>query len=78
VCGLKFDVFLARSVWTHAPKSQIQAMLDGFVQALRPDSFFLTSYYPARWFGAAHEITKKQIGAADAIFRKNPIRSAID
>jgi len=50
VFGVKFDAFLARSVWTHAPKSQIQTMLDGFVQHSTPDAFFLTSYYPARWF----------------------------
>ena len=50
VFGVKFDVFLARSIWTHAPKSQIQIMLDGFVEHSSPDAFFLTSYYPARWF----------------------------
>jgi hypothetical protein len=51
VFGVKFDVFLARSIWTHAPKSQIQIMLDGFVHNSSPDAFFLTSYYPASWFG---------------------------
>ena len=51
VFGVKFDVFLARSIWTHASKSQIRMMLDGFVQNSNPDAFFLTSYYPASWFG---------------------------
>jgi hypothetical protein len=51
VFGVKFDVLLARSIWTHAPKSQIQTMLDGFVHNSNPDAFFLTSYLPASWFG---------------------------
>jgi hypothetical protein len=49
VFGVKFDAVLARSIWTHAPKPQIQTMLDGFVQNSTPDAFFLTSYYPASW-----------------------------
>jgi hypothetical protein len=51
VFGVQFDVILARSIWTHAPKSQIQTMLDGFCQNSSPDAFFLTSYCPAAWFG---------------------------
>jgi SAM-dependent methyltransferase len=51
VFGVKFDVFLARSIWTHAAKSQIKMMLDDFVQNSTPDAFFLTSYYPTTWFG---------------------------
>jgi hypothetical protein len=49
VFAVKFDVFLARSIWSHAPKPQIQTMLDGFLQNSSPDGFFLTSYYPAPW-----------------------------
>jgi len=49
VFGMKFDVLLARSIWTHASKCQIQKMLDGFVEHSTPDAFFLTSYYPASW-----------------------------
>ena len=30
VYGVDFDVVLARSIWTHASKPQIQTMLDGF------------------------------------------------
>jgi hypothetical protein len=41
---------LARSIWSHASKSQIQAMLDGFVEHTNPNAFFLTSYLPAVWF----------------------------
>jgi hypothetical protein len=52
VFGAKFDVVLARSIWTHASKPQVQTMLDGFLQNSNPDAFFLTSYLPASWFGA--------------------------
>lgn len=45
----QFDVFLARSIWSHAPKTDIQIMLDGFARFSSPDAFFLTSYYPAKW-----------------------------
>jgi hypothetical protein len=51
IFGAKFDVVLARSIWTHASKPQIQTMLDGFVQNSNPNAFFLTSYHPASWFG---------------------------
>ena len=49
VFGEKFDVIVARSVWTHAPKRDIRVMLEGFVQHTNPDAFFLTSYLPVRW-----------------------------
>jgi len=51
VFGKKFDVVLARSVWSHASKPQIEAMLDSFVSHSSPDSFFLTSYLPAALLG---------------------------
>jgi hypothetical protein len=50
VFGVKFDVVLARSIWSHASKSQIGAMLDGFVEHTNPNAFFLTSYLPTVWF----------------------------
>jgi SAM-dependent methyltransferase len=46
VFGVKFDIVLARSIWSHAPKSQIVTMLDGFLANSSPEAFFLTSYYP--------------------------------
>jgi SAM-dependent methyltransferase len=49
VFGERFDVVLARSVWTHAAKPHIRAMLDGFVKYTTPEAFFLTSYLPPRW-----------------------------
>jgi len=51
VFGTEFDVFLARSIWTHTSKAQIQIMLDNFVRLSSRDAFFLTSYLPASWFG---------------------------
>jgi SAM-dependent methyltransferase len=60
----EFDVFLARSIWTHAPKAQIQTMLDGFVRFSTPNAFFLTSYCPASWSrrDAADYIGSRWIG----------------
>ncbi len=55
VFGVMFDVFLARSIWTHASKQQIQFMLDGFARFSNPGAFFLTSYLPARLLRPAYE-----------------------
>ncbi|MFO1483969.1 MAG: hypothetical protein U1F71_11495 [Verrucomicrobiaceae bacterium] len=65
VFGTKFDFFLARSVWTHASKPQIESMLDSFVRDSTPDGVFLTSYLSAddshpdhrglAWVGTSHE-----------------------
>ena len=57
VFGVPFDFFLARSIWSHACKRQIEAMLDAFVRDSRPSSVFLTSYFPAE--------------AADPDYRRN-------
>ena len=61
----KFDFFLAYSVWTHASKLQIRAMLDSFLRDSRDKSVFLTTYLPAswkhwdykgdKWYGTSHE-----------------------
>ena len=71
VFGEKFDVVLARSIWTHASKAQVQIMLDGFAANSYPDAFFLTSYLPAsfwnihkrdykadQWKGRSHQSSK--------------------
>ena len=64
VFGERFDFFLARSIWTHAPKRQIEAMLDNFVRDGAGGARFLTSYLPAddgtdyagdAWVGTSHE-----------------------
>lgn len=61
----KFDFFLAYSIWTHASKPQIQAMLDGFRRDSTDEGKFLTTYLPAdwlrrdyrgdKWYGTSHE-----------------------
>ncbi|HVS75020.1 MAG TPA: class I SAM-dependent methyltransferase [Candidatus Acidoferrales bacterium] len=65
VFGEKFDYFLAYSVWTHASKPHIRAMLDSFLRDSKEDGVFLASYLPAdwrhpdyqgeSWFGNSHE-----------------------
>jgi SAM-dependent methyltransferase len=61
----QFDFYVARSIWSHASKPQIEAMLDGFVATSAPDATFLASYFPvtperpdyegAEWVGQSHE-----------------------
>jgi SAM-dependent methyltransferase len=46
----KFDFLVGLSIWTHAAKSQIQVMLDGFVEHASPGGVFITTYYPATLF----------------------------
>lgn len=64
--GETFDFFVARSVWTHASKPQIRAMLDGFRNTASPGAVFVTSYLRATllkrddyqgatWIGRSHE-----------------------
>jgi hypothetical protein len=63
VFGQKFDFFLAYSVWTHASKPPIQAMLDSFLRDSKDGRAFLVSYLPAgwrrpdyhKWNGTSHE-----------------------
>ncbi|HEV7767293.1 MAG TPA: class I SAM-dependent methyltransferase [Thermoanaerobaculia bacterium] len=65
VFGVKFDFFLAYSIWTHAPKPQIEVMLDNFLRDSNPGAVFLTTILPAvwplhdyageNWFGTSHE-----------------------
>ena len=65
VFSARFDFFLARSIWTHACKRQIEATLDSFIRDSTPAGIFLTSYLPAqsaeddyqgdRWVGTSHE-----------------------
>jgi len=61
----KFDYFHAHSIWTHAPKKDIEKMLDGFVAHTNPGARFLTSFKSPRifrpdyrgdvWVGKSHE-----------------------
>jgi hypothetical protein len=54
VFGMQFDVVVARSIWTHASKKQIEVMLDNFVSGTSPHAFLLTSYLPAVWYRPWH------------------------
>jgi SAM-dependent methyltransferase len=47
VFGERFDYVIARSIWTHAAKQQISAMLRSFARTSQPRAVFLASYYPA-------------------------------
>ena len=61
----KFDFFVARSIWSHASKQQIQIMLDGFISTSNTDGLFITSYIRptlfkpdykgTKWVGRSHE-----------------------
>jgi len=63
--GETFDFFHAHSIWTHAPKKDIEKMLDGFVAFTRPGARFLTSFKSPHlfrpdykgdvWIGRSHE-----------------------
>jgi len=63
--GMKFDYFHAHSIWTHAPKQDIEKMLNGFVAYTNPGARFLTSFKSPRifrpdykgdvWVGKSHE-----------------------
>jgi SAM-dependent methyltransferase len=48
--GVQFDFVYARSVWTHASKRQIRAMLASFAATSAPGGVFLASYCPASRF----------------------------
>ena len=47
VFGEQFDYVIARAIWIHASKAQIQTMLDEFVSTSTPQAIFLSSYLPA-------------------------------
>lgn len=62
--GGRFDFFIARSVWTHASRGQIEKMLDAFLEFGSEDGVFLTSFLPlegaegelnSEWVGRSHE-----------------------
>lgn len=72
--GVKFTHFLARSIWTHASKPQIERMLDGVIGWGEPDAVMLASFRPASakrrndywdetWIGHSHECERPGIVA---------------
>lgn len=65
VFEVKFDFYVARSIWTHASKVQIRKMLDEFIKTSSPNAVFITSflaptllkrdYKGEEWVGKSHE-----------------------
>jgi len=53
--GTTFDFFLARSIWSHASRRQIGAMLDTFLRTSTASSVFLTSYFPTQSSDARYQ-----------------------
>lgn len=47
----RFTHFIARSIWTHASKQQIETMLDGVARWGTSDAVLLASFLPATLFG---------------------------
>jgi SAM-dependent methyltransferase len=47
VFGVAPDYVLARSIWSHAAKAQIQQLLDSFAGTSAPGGLLLASYHPA-------------------------------
>ncbi len=68
--NIRFDFFLAGSIWTHASKRQIQATLDCFIRDSTRRAFFspLTSRP-----GLRMRITKATGGSARAMTRPSPV-----
>jgi SAM-dependent methyltransferase len=62
VFGVRFDFVLARSIWTHASKPQIETMLDSFSESATPGARMLASYVPTRRFGASDYVGTKWVG----------------
>jgi hypothetical protein len=65
VFQVKFEYFVAGSIWTHCSKRHLETTLDGFIRNTRSRGVFLASYLPAegsdddymgeRWVGTSHE-----------------------
>ncbi|MDQ1358459.1 MAG: hypothetical protein QOG44_2832 [Acidimicrobiaceae bacterium] len=67
VFGQTFGFVVARSVWTHASKPQIERMLDGFKTTGRQGAVFLASYLPA---STVHEILRRPLAQATNELRR--------
>ncbi len=61
----KFDFVLARSVWTHASKLQIEKMLDEFLENTVSTGVFLSSYLRAGFFRRREYWGKEWVGRSD-------------
>jgi len=74
--GVTFDFVIARSVWTHAPKCDIEFMLDQFIVNSSPEAVFITTYLAPGfrdkedytggvWVGKSHQCNKPGTVAHD-------------
>lgn len=50
VFNTKFDYVIARSIWTHSSKKQIETMLESFLPNSTKQGVFLTSYLKGSWY----------------------------
>jgi hypothetical protein len=79
VFGVAPEFVFARSIWSHASKRQIAAMLDSFAAVGAPQATMLTSYHPAsrlpwgrpdytgdRWVGRGPDRTGREYRAVVA------------
>lgn len=62
----RFDFFLARSIWSHASKAQIETMLDGFCEYAVDTGVFLTSYLKAGLFKRKDYWGNTWVGRSDS------------
>jgi SAM-dependent methyltransferase len=74
VFGATFTHVIARSIWTHASKEQIDTMLAGLARCGAPGAVMLASYLPAgalpdyrgdTWVGFSHTSTEAGMVAHD-------------
>jgi SAM-dependent methyltransferase len=80
VFGARFDFVIARSIWTHASKRQVAAMLASFAATSQPRGVFLASYYPAsaafklgqRWPRLERVVTKLPLAEASPLLAGVP------
>lgn len=69
VFGEQWDYVLARSIWTHAAKEQITAMLSSFAACAAPGAALLATYHPASGILS----TDPQAGRIAAILPRLPV-----
>lgn len=80
VFGERFDFVVARSIWTHASKTQIDTMLDSFAATCAPRGVLLASYYPAgatfklghRWPRLESLVTRLPLAEISPLLAKLP------
>jgi hypothetical protein len=62
VFGIAPRFVLARSIWSHTSKPQIEAMLDSFAAVAADDALLLASYLPASPTGAQARLSRMLAG----------------